>query len=182
MKPYWLLAFGVLGGLLAAGLLLIAIRPPRGHAVELLPPPTPAPLVIHVAGAVNNPGVYSLPIGSRVQEAVKAAGGFSNNANLQAINLAAALEDGMQIFVPDLKSDNLTENSPSMLQPLININTATLEELESLPQIGPKMATRIIQYRQEHGPFQTIENIQEVDGIGSGIFEGIKDLITVASP
>jgi competence protein ComEA len=181
----WPLGLGVLIGLLAAGLLLLASSPPRGEAIRLSPPSSPPPLVVHVGGAVAQPGVYELPHGSRIQDAIQAAGGARPQAALEGLNLAAPLEDGAQVYI---LSENETQPpgtttggfpSRSGGVELVNINTATQAELEKLPGIGPTRAASIIAYRQEHGPFASIEAIQEVEGIGEGVFEEIKDLITV---
>lgn len=191
MKGLWQIAFGVACGMLAAGLILLVAQQPRGQAISLLPPPTPAPLMVHVAGAVVSPGVYRLPPDSRAQQAIDAAGGPTADADLQAINLAAPVSDGGYLWVPSqivataaitvavraatptaalVRSDSLQ---------LVNINTASQEELESLPGIGPALARQIIAYRTVNGPFKSIEDILDVPGIGPKTFEKIKDLITV---
>jgi competence protein ComEA len=133
--------------------------------------------------------VFSLPQGSRVYQAIEAAGGLAPDADVQAINQAAILEDGMALFVPAVNQavvDNIPPNlappvQRSMPPVLVNINTATQEELESLPEIGPELAQRIITYRTENGPFRSTEAIQDVPGIGSTIFARIQDLITVGN-
>ena len=189
------LVFGILGGLLGAGLLFLVSRPPRGEAISLLPPPTPLPVMVHVAGAVQQEGVYALSPDSRVQDAIQAAGGLMQDADLRGLNLAAFLEDGQRVFIPAIATAMPTAapgsalgsgGQPTVLpgrvdtvQLLININTATQTELESLPEIGPVTAQAIITYRTEHGPFRTIEAIDDVPGIGPATFEAIKDLITV---
>jgi len=187
----WLISLGLMIGLLASGLILLVSSPPRGEAIRLSPPPTTPPIVVHVSGAVSQPGVFELEQGSRVQDAIQAAGGILPDADAQALNLAAPLGDGVLVHVP-LKS----EEQPSMMSPgisapsptgnpgstpggLININTASQSELESLPGIGPVLAQRIIEYRQSHGAFSSTEAIIDVSGIGPGIFEKIKALITV---
>ncbi len=184
-----MLAAGVLIGLLASGIILLATAPPRGGAIELQPPPTQGAMLVHVGGAVQQPGVYSLPAGSRVYQAIQAAGGLTPDADAQAINQAAVLEDGMALFVPAL-NQTAFEDGPSVIAPpaqrsaqptLVNINTATQEELESLPEIGPELAQRIIAYRTENGPFQSAEAIQDVPGIGPTIFDHLQDLITVGA-
>ncbi len=182
----WPVLFGVLIGLLAAGVLLLASAPPRGGAVLLLPPPTPAPLLVHVAGAVAKPGVVALARGSRAQDAVQAAGGLLPDADSAALNLAALLEDGQRLNVPykvgTPPADAVRGGGAIPLAGpggLVNLNTATQEELESLPEIGPVTAEAILAYRAANGAFGSIEAIQDVDGIGPGIFEKIKDLITV---
>jgi len=192
----WSAAYGVVCGLLGAGILFLVTRPPRGEAVALRPPPTPAPLVVYVTGAIVQPGLYQLQMGSRMADAVEAAGGFTVNANEQAVNLAAPLADGQRIQIPTLlptpgQSNPLTPLTPqgnsqtrsTPLNPvppgLVNINTATLEELDTLPGIGPITAQKIIDYRESNGPFKKIEDIQNVRDIGPVTFEKIKDLITV---
>lgn len=197
MNRWWGTAFAVLCGLLAAGLILLIARQPLGKPLELLPPPTPAPLVVHVTGAVLSPGVYALPPGTRVRDALAEAGGPLPEADLDLINLAALLQDGQQVWVPlkaatpapgtdpdTLPDPTITGNpatAPGPVLPL-NINQATQADLETLPGIGPKIAARILVYRQTNGPFQNIEEIQAVKGIGPAIFEEIKDLITVGGP
>lgn len=191
MKGLWQIAFGVACGMLAAGLILLVAQQPRGQAIPLLPPPTLAPLMVHVAGAVVSPGVYRLPPDSRVQQAIDAAGGSTANADLQTINLAAPVSDGSYLWVPSqiIATKAITiavrERTPTAaltssdgLQ-RVNINTASQEELESLPGIGPALAKQIIAYRTVNGPFKSIEDILDVPGIGPKTFEKIKDLITV---
>ncbi|TES89062.1 MAG: ComEA family DNA-binding protein [Anaerolineales bacterium] len=187
-KSWWQLAIGILGGLLGAAILLLFNSQPRGEAVSILPPPSPAPIRVHVTGAVSNPDVYSLPPGSRVQDAVDAAGGVLPNAYTYTLNLAARLEDGDKVLVPFIAQDT-SENpqekrdkpATASVQFPLDINTATQEELELLPGIGESKAQAIIEYRETNGPFTTIEQIQNVPGIGPGIFEDIKDLIIVDS-
>jgi competence protein ComEA len=197
---WWVLAIGIAAGVLASGLILLVSRPPRGENIDLTPPPTAAPLVVHVTGAVADPGVYHLPAHSRVQDAVQAAGGFLPEADDQAINLAAFLQDGERLSIPaQAPTRPVAENQPvppaanpttapdnpgslgSSGSP-ININTATQAELESLPGIGPVIAGRIIAYRQDHGPFASIQAIQDVSGIGPVTFERIQNLITTGTP
>jgi competence protein ComEA len=197
-RDLWLLAFGLVGGLLGAGLLFLAAGRPRGPAVQLSPPPTPAPILVHVSGGVMNPGVYALSLESRVQDAVQAAGGLAPDAMDSSLNLAARLKDGEQLVIPTMRptlppipSTIQAETGGTRFQaPLttdlpiqdgkININLASLEELETLPGIGPVTAQKIIDYRQANGPFQTLEAIMDVSGIGPATFERIKDLITVS--
>jgi competence protein ComEA len=180
MKTAWLLAFGLAAGLLAAGVLFLVTRPPRGSPVTLLPPPTPPALEVHITGAVRNPGVYTLPPGSRVHAVLEAAGGPTGAADLDALNLAAYLADGEQLRVPTLAE--ATTQAFTLSTGLVDLNSANQAELESLPGIGPTMAERIIAYRQEHGPFLYIEDVMAVEGIGEGIFAKIKEQITVEVP
>jgi competence protein ComEA len=188
LKNWWGIAFGVVCGLFGAGVLLLLTRQPQGEAVRLLPPPTPHPCVVHVTGAVFHPGLYALPDGARVGEALEAAGGVVEDADLDLINLAAEIQDGERIWVPvrsPTPSNPPEEAGPDEVETapgpagLVDINAASQAELEGLPKIGPVLAQAILQYRQEHGLFHDILEIQEVPGIGPGIFEQIKDLITV---
>lgn len=139
---------------------------------------------VHVAGAVERPGVYQLPAGARVNEALKLAG-LLPEADPHALNLAAPLADGQQIIVPRVGEEgkvvapSFLGSGSSKVQGKININTAGPEELDSLPGIGPSLAQRIIEYRQQHGLFQSIEDLQNVPGIGAKRLENLKDLITV---
>ena len=185
---FWM-AFAVLCGFLAAGLILLVDRPPYGDPIQLLAPPSPLPIVVHVTGAVLNPGVYTLSPGCRVGDAIQAAGGFADSANVQALNLAAIIEDGSRLAVPSL--DPEADFQPSEFETgsgqgvstsgLIDINTASQELLETLPGIGPVLATNIITYRQEIGSFNSIQEIEQVSGIGSAKFNQIKDYITVTN-
>jgi competence protein ComEA len=186
LNSWWLLAIGVIGGLLGAAILMLFTSQPRGEAVILLPPPTPKPILIHVTGAVANPDVYSLVPGSRVQEAIEAAGGLLPEAYTDTLNLATKLEDGGKVLVPfqpqeepniSQESTGTTKNAEAEFP--ININTATIDELDLLPGIGAVKSQAIIDYRESNGPFVVIEQIQNVSGIGPATFEKIKEMITV---
>lgn len=190
MKSILNIVIGILVGLFLAGGFWITSRSPRGETIELRPAPTAEPLRVHVAGAVVRPGVYSLDENSRVEDAVAAAGGFVVEADKNALNLAARLEDGQRLdipyvagFIPDEAEGFvvITEGTPSPLagDGLVDINTASLEELDKLPGIGPSIAQRIIAYREDNGPFGSIDDILNVSGIGSAIFDEIENLITV---
>ena len=153
-------------------------------------------VVVHVIGEVNNPGVVTLPEGSRIIDAINKAGGKTEEADLSKINLAFIVEDGTQIYIPrinenlnqiNLISDgagigviindsNLEENK---VEVKVNINTANKEKLETLPGIGETTAQKIIDYRETNGKFKTIEDIKNVSGIGEAKYESLKDKITV---
>jgi len=190
MKTILYIVIGVLLGLLLAGGVWLAARAPQGESVELRPAPTLEPIQVHVAGAVVRPGLYDLPEGSRVMDAIEAAGGLVAEADKNGLNLAARVEDAQRLDVPFVSGyipeegqgfAVISEGTPSPLagEELVNINTASVEELDKLPGIGPTTAQKIIAYREENGPFARIEDIVNVSGIGSAIYEGLKDLITV---
>lgn len=194
MKTWLGIVFGIVGGFLGAGILYLIATQPKGEGITLLPPPTPAPIVVHVTGAVVHPGLYTLKGEPRVDDALAAAGGLLSGANSTLLNLAAYVQDGEQIWVPWKSEAGLpTENpsngnrspspiaspSVSQLMGLININIATQVELETLPGIGPVLAQRIITYREENGPFRLIDDLQQVNGIGPTIFEKLKTYITI---
>jgi len=151
------------------------------------------PVIIHIAGAVKNPGVYQLKSTDRIVDAVKIAGGATEEANLDSINLAALLKDGQKIIVPyktysetgEEINTNTYNNVESMYSSSvstsakININTANANMLQTLPGIGPVISEKIIEYRNQNGLFGVIDDIKDVSGIGEKKFEGIKDLICV---
>jgi competence protein ComEA len=171
---------GLLTGLLAAGLVWLMIAEPRGLPITLEPPPTEAPLHVHVTGAVLNPGVYTLSPGSIVQDALDAAGGALPGAVVEAVNLAAPVQPGEQIFVPQPQTPrptSLAAPSSQSAAGLVNVNTATAPELDLLPGIGPALAQNIIDYREAHGPFASPEDLLDVPGIGPAKLEQIRDLI-----
>jgi len=176
---------GTLFGLFLAALVWVVTRNPSGQAVMLRPAPTERPIIVHVTGAVPRPGVYALPKGARVQDAISAAGGFLAEADKVSINLAQELEDGQKLDIPYAQGFSPVLPTAAALPvssqdtDLININTASSFELETLPGIGPTIAQRIIEYREQNGPFLSTEDIINVPGIGPGIYKRIKDLITV---
>ncbi len=182
---------GLLVGFILAGTLLLVTRLPAGRPVTLLPPPTEAPIEVHVIGAVLRPGVYLFADGSRVQDAITAAGGLTADANVEGINLAAKIQDGQQLEIPGGGQPSTASRAtpafrvltgaatPTASTELININTASIDELDTLPGIGPTLAQRIVDYRNQHGPFPNIQAIMDVPGIGASTFDEIQSLITV---
>lgn len=163
------------------GTTLIDARP--GTMLSEETEPEPKEIIIHVAGAVVKSGVYHLPEGSRVIDAITAAGGAAAEADLDAINLAQPLIDGQKVWVPKAGEQPVGEaNSASGAaggNGKVNINTGDLTQLQTLNGIGPSLAQRIIDYRTNNGPFRQIEDIKNVSGIGAKRFEQLKDYITV---
>jgi competence protein ComEA len=149
-------------------------------------------LLVHVVGEVAKPGVVELPAGSRVTEAIDAAGGVTPKAELGALNLARVLTDGEQLVVPNTDQAAAgvqTSQTPSpggasgaesaTAGALVNLNTADAAQLEALPRIGPALAQRIVEWREANGPFVNVDQLMEVSGVGTKIFEGLKSEVTV---
>ena len=166
-------------------------------------------IVVHVSGAINIEGIVELEAGSRIANAIEKAGGVKENADMTDINLAYPLEDGMKIHIPTKEETEANKNNENMIDESyvtsssggvsskedtnstqgssklttsnekVNINTATQEELDTLPGIGPSIASKIIDYREQNGKFNSIEEIKEVSGIGDAKYEKIKDSITI---
>ncbi|MBK5330852.1 MAG: ComEA family DNA-binding protein [Ilumatobacteraceae bacterium] len=147
---------------------------------------TAAPsVVVYVAGAIAVPGVYTLPPLARVTDAISAAGGALATADLNVVNLAAAVHDGERIYVPivgevvpavlagDPVADATVPAGP------VNVNTATADQLDVLPGVGPTTAAAIVAHREQHGPFQTIDQLGDVHGIGPAKLEALRGLVTV---
>jgi competence protein ComEA len=177
--------------LVCGGVVLLSRLPPAGSVQVVLPPATdtprptgtPAPIRVYVCGEVNQPDVYELPAGSIVKDALQSAGGATDAADLIRINLAHVLQDEDQVYVPtqgDEASMPAVVRAPSswgagQQSDGVNINTASLDELQSLPGIGPVLAQRIV----EHRPYRRSEDILEVPGIGETTYAKLKDLIVV---
>ena len=174
------LLFGFFLGASATGVLFLVVAKPRGHPIELSPPPTPLPVRVHVAGAVQQPGVYSLAPGSIVEDAIRAAGGTAPGADLDRLNLAAILLDGERVLVAR-EVTPAPDGSPRGAQEsgILDLNSATVADLEGLPGIGPGLASAIIQYREAHGPFQRVEDLLLVPGIGPSRLSQLRDLVRV---
>ncbi|MEA2581793.1 MAG: hypothetical protein QOE83_2685 [Actinomycetota bacterium] len=146
------------------------------------PFPSGAPLIVDVTGWVRDPGVFEFPAGSRVIDAVKRAGGAKSNADLSSLNLAALLVDGSQIVVPKEGGTEVptAEGSPgSTGGTLVNINSASETELETLTGVGPVLAAAILQYRTDHGPFTSVDQLEDVSGIGPATLEALRPQVTV---
>jgi competence protein ComEA len=159
----------------AAGFAVWAVTAPEPRAVEIIIP-TPSPLTVQVDGAVANPGVYTLPPGSRAQDAIAAAGGLTGES---PVNLAMPLADGQQLIVVEREAEPApSSTSEGSNRPLLDLDTATREQLETLPGIGPARAAAIIEFRDRNGPIQFLEDLTLVSGIGPATIESLRPLVT----
>lgn len=152
-------------------------------------------IIVHITGAVKKEGIVTLKENSRIADAVEAAGGLKEDADMSKINLAYVLEDGMKIKIPSVNDKNeetkqdvtneeeivdiIPESNIKSEKEMVNINKASQTELETLPGIGPSIALKIINYRNENGKFSNIEDLKKVSGIGENKYENIKALISV---
>ena len=138
-------------------------------------------LFVHVSGAVREPGLYVLPAGARVVDAIAAAGGFADDAARDAVNLARPIDDGEQLPVPRQGEAAPPTAAPPGQAPdgRVDINTADATLLETLPRIGPALAERIISWRDDNGGFTSVEDLLAVPGIGDTMLEALRDLVTV---
>ncbi|HOA20890.1 MAG TPA: ComEA family DNA-binding protein [Anaerolineaceae bacterium] len=194
MKTWQAVFLGFIGGLLLSGAILLLILPQRGEPIQLVTitpdirtqaTATAALIEVHVAGAVANAGVYTLPTGARVHQALSAAGGALADADFERINLSAYLADGQRVYMPRIgeavPQDNTARSSTGIAAPdsLININSADKQALMSLPGIGESKAEAILSYRAEHGPFTNLNELLNVPGIGQAILDEISGLIVL---
>jgi competence protein ComEA len=149
-------------------------------------------IFVHIKGAVQSPGLYELPEDSRAADAIDAAGGFSDTADPDSVNLAEKLSDGGELYVYEKRAEAAAPRSvpsagsgggkaaaPPKQVKIVNINTASREELEQLPGIGSVYAGRIVDFRNENGPYARIEDVMKVKGISKGMFDQLKDYIRV---
>ncbi len=149
---------------------------------------TPAEIVVYVCGAVRRPGVYHMATGARISDLLEAAGGAAAKAELQAVNLAARLADGEQVVVPAQGASVVAAASAgagdsnggaAAATAPVNLNTATLEQLDALPGVGPATAQKIIDYRTANGGFKSVDDLKNVSGIGDAKFADLQPLVTV---
>ncbi len=176
----------LLPALAALGFALFLLIASRGEAVEAPPikiveNAAKKTLFIHVAGEVKRPGVYPVIQGSRVVDAIKAAGGAKTGIELSQVNLARVLVDGEQIYLSKESAVKSSSNRAKQkaFNGVVHINRATVSEFDSLDGIGPVIAKRIVKYRDTNGPFVDIADLQKVDGIGAKTFEKMKDRLSL---
>jgi competence protein ComEA len=172
-------------GLVLAGKLLAGGG--AGHPAPTLPlaraaPPAPPPLlVVDVAGAVRQPGLYRLPRDARVADAVAKAGGTTAKAAVDAVNLAAPIADGEQVVVPSrtvgVDGASSPSSTPSATSGPVSLSTATVEQLDALPGIGPVTAQKILDYRAQHGAFHSVDELDAISGIGPAKLDQLRGLV-----
>jgi competence protein ComEA len=181
----WLLGAGVIVVLVAAYALS---RHPGTTAVPSDPPPSvpvaapsAASLVVDVGGRVRHPGLVTLPTGSRVADAIAAAGGALRPADLATVNLAARVTDGelLLVGVPGAAAGTSASGAAGGGSAPVDLNSATVEQLDALPGVGPVLAQRIVDWRQQHGGFHRLDDLEQVPGIGARKFADLKPLVTV---
>jgi competence protein ComEA len=182
------------GALLLAALLVLAGRHLLQAGAPRVPPPAPIvaekpsaatspKLFVHVVGAVRRPGLYRLREGSRIADAVTRAGGATRKADMSLVNLAALLSDGVQVVVPRraaaaaAQGGTAAASTPAAPTGPVHLSTATLEQLDALPGIGPVTAEKILDYRQENGGFASVDELDAVPGIGPARMEQLREVV-----
>lgn len=163
----------------------VAGGPAETAATISVSDPAQPDLVVDVVGAVRSPGLYHLPEGSRVQDAISRAGGPTQRASIQEINLAAPVVDGTQIVVPArvkpggrVGAPPAAIGTPAVPPSPVRLSTATLDELDALPGVGPVTAQKIVDYREKHGPFRSVDELDAIPGIGPARLEQLRELVT----
>lgn len=180
-----LIFVGVAAVAFAALMLLSAQARPNTDVIDAsapIPVETLSPesiLVVDVQGEVVTPGVYELPLGARVGDAIKAAGGVRKGSSTSSVNLARFLEDGEQVFVASENAGGSGEVAPSRVAGKLNLNRATESEFDGLPGVGPVLAKRIVDYRSANGNFASVGELQKVSGIGPAKFNELQNFVTV---
>jgi competence protein ComEA len=149
-------------------------------SIAIVVPSEPAMIVVEIEGAVESPGIYELPFGSRVHDLLEASGGYLSTSDLAAINQAALLIDGQRLFVPTRETAESSRLAASPVSLLIDINRATAKELDQLPGIGEVKAEAIVAYRNQNGPFQSVDDLLLVEGISANLLADIRPFVMVA--
>jgi competence protein ComEA len=154
-----------------------AYEAPASHAAAAAPATQRTLVVVDVVGAVRDPGLYRLPQGSRIADALARAGGATRKADLDLVNLAAPLADGSQIVVPSRSAAASAESGPSSPAGPVHLNSATEADLDALPGVGPVTAQKILDYRQQHGAFGNVDELDAIPGIGPKRLDQLRELV-----
>ena len=192
-KSFVLIVLGIMIGIGAVGVGELLFVQPRGEAIKILPTNTPAPVVVYINGEIRKPGVYSLTEGSRLIDLVRVAGGFKDSADPTSIDLASFLKDGENFYIPHadealspssfpelvISQDGLADENSQVMEVTLNLNQATKSELENLPGIGPTLAQRILDYREEYGDFYDVKELASVPGISESLMNELAAYVTV---
>ena len=185
ISPYLLVTVFIAAASAGIALLITQSRNGSSGVEILLPTATPAPeLKVYISGAVARTDVYIMKEGDRLADAIAKAGGITLGAQMDCVNLAVKVKDEAQYHVPgtgeDCQAGDTAAQGQSPIEDgLLNLNTASTEQMESLPGIGPVRARAIVDHRETVGPFRSTEEIMDVHGIGQGIYEGIRDLVSL---
>jgi competence protein ComEA len=185
----YFVAFIMMAVIIIVGLVILIVTRPEPVEIMIIPPEptltpeptvTPSPLLVYVTGAVQNPQItVELPAGSRVKDALDAAGGLTESADMNRVNVAGILHNGdhIHVFTQGEEAANLAVPTRSGGE-VVFVNTATLEELDTLPGIGPAIAQRIIDFREQNGPFTDLESLMQVSGIGESLISQLEGLVS----
>ncbi|GAA1847032.1 helix-hairpin-helix domain-containing protein [Microbacterium koreense] len=179
------LVLGVLAVTVAIGVVRSATAPMEHVVYEATPASSPPAsdneVFVHVSGAVVNPGLYALERDQRVVDAIAAAGGFAPDAQEGGVNLARAVNDGELLVVPRVGEETIDAGGAGgvIADGRVNLNTADIAALETLPRIGPALAQRIVEWREANGGFRVVEDLLAVSGIGDKMFESLRELVFV---
>ncbi len=175
--PYGIaIATAILIGIAIATIIGLLLKPDDVLVIQVVPVAEKEEVQVQLAGAVARPGVYSLPVGSSVSDALEMAGGIESGGIPDGVDLASNLEDGQFILVPS------TNSARDLSTTSIDINSATASELETLPGIGPVISARIVEYRDSIGGFTSVEQLVEVSGISERMVEDLRSLVIIESP
>jgi len=195
LKNLVLVLLGILIGIGSVGIGQLLLHPTVSEGIKILPTETPSPVVVYIAGEVRKPGIYALPDGSRLIDAIRAAGGFKDSADPSVLELAKIIKDGDNFNVPLAEKDLTTSDFPDLVisedglanvsdpinssTDVLDLNLATKAELETLPGIGPTLAQRILDYRDEYGDFYAVKELAEVPGISEALMNELQAYLTV---
>ena len=179
MKAWQSILLGILLGVITSGAVLLIAAPVRSTPLEIVPSTQASSLIVDVEGKVLHHGVYEFKPGDRVNDAIQAAGGLAAGANTESINQAALLTDGEKILVPESNEFGLATPSVPIADQLLNLNSATEDELNQLPGIGEQKARAILQYRSDYGGFVSVDDLIYVPGIGQSLLDTLRNYVTV---